>query len=241
LRPKGIQFEKHRVITNTELAQFIYSSVLQKPFIAKDKKNTIFNKEKNSTIINEYYDAIFDVKTGEAFQLSVNEIDEILFIKELHKKAKQFISNYYNEELASINDRLKKEKNSDTISELNDDIRLYAKSKTINNVSMFYNITLYYYFKKQFDNRFKAENKYFQFDRFYQKGDNYQTDLIKNFSNLFNLLTIKIIKKLAEDNPAAFVRAKPSENLFIKELKELIADDLSLKEKYKNFIKSFKI
>ena len=54
-------------------------------------------------------------------------------------------------------------------------------------------------------------------------------------------MTIKIIKKLAEDNPTAFVRAKPSENLFIKELKELIADDLSLKEKYKNFIKSFKI
>ena len=42
LKPKGIQFEKHRVVTNTELAQFIYSSVLQKPFIAKDKKKYNF-------------------------------------------------------------------------------------------------------------------------------------------------------------------------------------------------------
>jgi hypothetical protein len=241
IKPKGIQLEKHRVITNTELAQFIYSSVLQKPFIAKDKKNTIFNKEKNSAIINEYYDAIFDIKSGTAFNLSVNEIDEILFIKELHKKAKQLIGNNYNEEVTSINERLKKEKDSDTIRELNDDLRLYTKSKTINNVNMFYNITLYYYFKKQFDKRFKAENKLFQLDRFYQKGDSYQKDLIKAFSNIFNMLTIKIIKKLAEDNPPAFVRARSSENLFIKELKELIADDLSLKEKYQDFIKSFKI
>jgi hypothetical protein len=241
LRPKGIQVEKHRVVTNTELAQFIYSSVLQKPFIAKDKKNTIFNKDKNSKLINEYYDGIFEINTGEAFKLSVNEIDEILFAKELHKKAKQFISNYYNDELASINDRLKKEKDPDTISELKEDLRLYAKSKTINNVSMFYNLTLYYYFKKQFDKRFKAENKKFQFDRFYQKGDSYQKDLIKEFSNLFNMLTIKIIKKLAEDNPTAFVRARASENLFLKELKEVIADDLSLKDKYQNFIKSFKV
>jgi len=228
LRPKGIQVEKHRVVTNTELAQFIYSSVLQKPFIAKDKKNTIFNKDKNSKLINEYYDGIFEINTGAAFKLSVNEIDEILFAKELHKKAKQYISNYYNDELASINDRLKKEKDPDTISELKEDLRLYAKSKTINNVSMFYNLTLYYYFKKQFDKRFKAENKKFQFDRFYQKGDSYQKDLIKEFSNLFNMLTIKIIKKLAEDNPTAFVRARASENLFLKELKEVIADDLSL-------------
>jgi hypothetical protein len=241
LRPKGIQVEKHRVVTNTELAQFIYSSVLQKPFIAKDKKNTIFNKDKNSKLINEYYDGIFEINTGAAFKLSVNEIDEILFAKELHKKAKQYISNYYNDELASINDRLKKEKDPDTISELKEDLRLYAKSKTINNVSMFYNLTLYYYFKKQFDKRFKAENKKFQFDRFYQKGDSYQKDLIKEFSNLFNMLTIKIIKKLAEDNPTAFVRARASENLFLKELKEVIADDLSLKDKYQNFIKSFKV
>ncbi|MFN4950696.1 MAG: AIPR family protein, partial [Flavobacteriales bacterium] len=141
LRPKGIQVEKHRVVTNTELAQFIYSSVLQKPFIAKDKKNTIFNKDKNSKLINEYYDGIFEINTGAAFKLSVNEIDEILFAKELHKKAKQYISNYYNDELASINDRLKKEKDPDTISELKEDLRLYAKSKTINNVSMFYNLT----------------------------------------------------------------------------------------------------
>lgn len=241
LRPKGIQFEKHRVVTNTELAQFIYSSVLQKPFIAKDKKNTIFNKDKNSKLINEYYDGIFEINTGEAFKLSVNEIDEILFAKELHKKAKQFISNYYNDELASFNDRLKKEKDPDTISELKEDLRLYAKSKTINNVSMFYNLTLYYYFKKQFDKRFKAENKKFQFDRFYQKRDSYQKDLIKEFSNLFNMLTIKIIKKLAEDNPTAFVRARASENLFLKELKEVIADDLSLKDKYQNFIKLYKV
>ena len=241
LRPKGYQFEKHRIVTNTELAQFIYSSVLQKPSIAKDKKNTIFNKEKNSKLINEYYDGIFEINTGEAYKLSVNEIDEILFVKELHKKAKQFISNYYNDELASINGLLKKEKDPETISELKEDLRLYAKSKTINNVSMFYNLTLYYYFKKQFDKRFKAENKKFQFDRFYEKGESYQKDLIKEFSNLFNMLTIKIIKKLAEDNPTAFVRARASENLFIKELKELIADDLSLKEKYQNFIKLFKI
>jgi hypothetical protein len=55
------------------------------------------------------------------------------------------------------------------------------------------------------------------------------------------MLTIKIIKKLAEDNPTAFVRARASENLFLKELKEVIADDLSLKDKYQNFIKSFKV
>ena len=241
LKPKGIQFEKHRVVTNTELAQFIYSSVLQKPFIAKEKKNTIFNKDKNSKLINEYYDGIFEINTGEAFKLSVYEIDEILFVKELHKKAKQYISNRFNDEIASINDRLKIEKDPDTINELKEDLRFYAKSKTINNVSMFYNLTLYYYFKKQFDKRFKAENKKFQFDSFYQKGDSYQKDLIKEFSNLFNTLTIKIIKKLAEDNPTAFVRARVSENLFIKELKEQIADDLSLKDKYQNFIKLFKI
>lgn len=240
IRPKEIHFEKHRIITNTELAQFLNASILQKPFNAKSTKNTIFNKDTKSNLINEHYKKIFDPKEGEAFQIKVNELDEILFVKELHKRCKKYISDRYNDELDDLRNKRKKEKNSDKIASLEEDIRAYQKLKTINNVSMFYNITLYYNFKKIFDARLKAGDKLFEFNRYYSKDDSYSQELITSFSNLFNMLTIQIIKDLAVDNPSAFVRASPSENLFFKALKEKIQSDLTLKDKYSKFIKDFK-
>jgi hypothetical protein len=240
LKPTGITFDKHRIVTNTELAQFLNASILQKPFNAKNNKSTIFNKDKNSRLINEQYDEIFYPNDGVAFKISSNILDEILFIKELHKKCKKYISDRYNDDIDDLKLKIKAEKDKDEKASLEEQVRIYQKLKTINNVSMFYNITLYYFFKKTYDTRLKAESKLFNFDRFYSKGDTYYIELVSNFANLFNMISIQIIKELANDNPPAFVRAKPSEKLFLEALKDKLQTDLTLKEKYTKFVKEFK-
>lgn len=241
LRDIKISYQKHRIITNTELAQFIFASDLQSPFFAKDKKTTIFNKDSKDNLVNEYYEKIFDRLKGTAFSLTIDEIDEILFIKEIHKKAKQVKNSDYNQELEELFKRQKSETEPDEIKKINEEIALFSKLKTINNVNTFYNITLYYYFKKTFDKRFKFENKRYNFELFYSKAEKYQNNLISNFAKLFNSLTTIIIRELAYDNPSAFVRSKSSEASFKSKLVLKLADDSSWKEKYEEFMKSFKV
>jgi len=239
-KPETISFSKHRTITNTEIAQFIYAGILTNPFNAKDKKTKIFNKDNTaSTDINSFYDKIFSIDKGVAHKLTNNELDELLFIKELHKKSKKVISDKYNSDIKSLTERLEDE--NENTEELENDIRSYIKLKQINNINTFYNIALYYHFKISYDKTYKASNKTFKFDLFYDKKDKkYQKELVNNFASLFNQFTNKIIKTLAFDDPAKFVRAKPSEKIFIDKMKNMLQDDFELKDKYKAFINEYK-
>lgn len=241
LRPKDKRFLKHRIITNIELAQFIYAGFLQNPFNAKDKKVKIFNKD-NSTdnIVNPFYDKIFSLDKGVAHKLTNDQLDELLFIKELHKKSKKYLSSNYNEQLKELKKELETADDENKKVEIENEIREFNKLKQINNINTFYNITLYYHFKATYDKIFKASNKKFDIELFYNNKNNYQKELIKEFAKLTNQNTIKIIKKLAYDDPPKFVRAKQSEKLFIENLKEMFREDFSYKDNYKVFIRKFK-
>ena len=240
-KPPTISFLKHRTITNTEIAQFIYAGILTNPFNAKDKKTKIFNKDNTAnSAINSFYDRIFSLDKGLAHNLTNDELDELLFIKELHKKSKKLISDRFNSELNSIKQRIEDDIEDD-IEELKKDIRTYVKLKQINNINTFYNVALYYHFKKSYDKTFKATNKKFKIDLFYNKKDNYQKELINEFAKIFNQFTNKIIKILAFEDPTKFVRAKPSEKIFIDKMKNMLQDDFELKDSYKAFIEKYKI
>ena len=75
----------------------------------------------------------------------------------------------------------------------------------------------------------------------HDKKDNYQQELVKEFASLFNQFTIKIIKTLAFEDPPKFVRAKPSEKIFIDKMKNMLQEDFEYKNKYKAFIEKNKI
>ena len=149
--PNHLQLLKHRKISNTELAQYIFSGPLQNPFNAKDKKNSIYNKVKTgSYIMNEAYDKIFHPETGEAFSLNQNEIDELLFVKDIHKSAKKINLDEYKTRIQATRKKSKSATNKGNL-QLDKSLQRLTKLKQINNVNTFYNIALYYKFKDKFD------------------------------------------------------------------------------------------
>lgn len=240
-------FYKHQTVMNDELAQLVFASFLRSPYTAKDKKNTLFNVDSTATEykINEEYSKIFnycteDSKKGELFKRTKEEINELLFVKYLHNKAKKVLKDNYNESI-SVQEEILKNPNSDQSSKDSaiDIIEAAKKSKQINNINLFYNITLYYEFKRQFDILLKASDKKYDYTRFYGKNKKYDQELVYAFAELFNSETIILINELGSSDPSKFVRLKSSQDLFLKKLTEKLTS-ITYKNRYKNFIDKFK-
>lgn len=245
--PSHLKFKKHRKVENTALAQYIFAGPLLKPFNAKDKKNKIYNKDSSSSyIINKFYDEIFHPDTGKAFKMKSNEIDELLFIKELHRLAKKYHLDSFKERIANHKKDIEKIKEADpkdeNIEKIQNKIESLTYLKQINNVNTFYNISLYYLFKQNFDPHFKLGSFKYNFEKFYKKTDGFHEDLVKEFALLFNEYTIKIIKTNAANDAPGFVRAKTSQKIFSDYLEDEIETQFnSLGERYNTFVKKFKI
>lgn len=245
--PKYKPLMKHQTINNDELAQLVFASFLRSPYIAKDKKNTLFNID-NSTDeypINEEYSKVFnfsnnDIEKGELFKRTKDEINELLFIKFLHNRSKKILKDSYNESILQ-QERILNDVSSDETEKRSaaDNIEVLKKFKQINNINLFYNIALYYEFKRQFDSLFKAHEKKFDYDRFYSKEKKYERELVDSFAELFNTETISLINELGSADPSKFVRLKSSQDIFLKKLAEKM-NSITFKNKYKSFLEKFK-
>lgn len=249
LKPKAKVFEKHQTISNDELAQLVFASYLSSPFTAKDKKNSLFNRDNTSTDfeINKEYHQVFNfsedpLKQGELFKRSKDEINELLFIKFLHNKAKKHLKDGYNKRIDQ-NQQILDNSNSDEANKKSATrtLELLKKLKQINNINTFYNITLYYEFKRQFDSILNAETKKFDYAKFYDRDKTYETELVKAFSDFITTVTIDIIKELGLSDPAKFVRAKNSQDQFLNKLSEKLTINTELQDKYADFITKYKI
>lgn len=249
LKPKAKVFEKHQVISNDELAQLVFASFLSSPFTAKDKKNSLFNRD-NTTIdyeINKEYHQIFNysvdpLKQGELFKRNKDEINELLFIKFLHNKAKKYLKDSYNRRIEQnqqiLDNPASDEANKKSATRT---LELLKKLKQINNINAFYNIALYYEFKRQFDTILKVETKKIDFIKFYDRDKTYETELVKAFAEIFTTETIEIIKELGLSDPAKFVRAKSSQEAFLNKLAEKLTINTGLQDKYEEFVAKFKL
>lgn len=248
-KPKSKFFYKHQVISNDELAQYVFAGFLLKPYIAKDKKNSLFNRDNSSNEyeINKEYSSVFGFsesidKKGELFKRNKDDVDELLFIKQLHNKAKKFLKNQYSAKIEShlktLDDPYADEH---TKVSANRTIEVLRKYKQINNINTFYNIALYYEFKRQFDILMNASNRKYDFKKFYEKDKSFETDLVKSFAELFTTETNELIRELGQNDPPKFTRTANSSTLFFNKLTEKLTINTVMEDKYSTFIGKFKV
>lgn len=246
--PSFPRFEKHQRTTNEELAQLAFAAFLSKPFYAKDKKSTLFNKDysNDDVVINEYYHQIFyypedtTAQPGILFERTRREIDEALFIKYLYKQAKSLMKKKYDERIAKSSEKIKLAGDKGD-SSAEQRMKLAQRNKEINNTCMFYCIALYYEIKKEFFD-IDAE-KDFDYDKFYRNRDSdYKTEIINYFAENFLSKTIEIISKLLEGtgNVGNWIRKSSSQDVFLNELNNEIMLDSKLEDMFTEFVERFK-
>lgn len=248
--PSHPRFEKHQRTTNEELAQLAFAAFMSKPFFAKDKKSSLFNKDysNDDVVINEYYHQIFyypkDNKEtpGILFLKSREDIDEALFIKYLYKQAKLKMKKIYEERIERASQKLRDLPEESVDTTLENRMKMSLRNKEINNTCMFYCITLYYEIKKEFYK--DGENKNFDYEQFYRGGQSstYKNDIIDFFADNFLSQTISIISELLDGggNVGNWIRRSVSQESFLEKLNNQIALDNKLEKMYCEFVDRFK-
>lgn len=246
---KGIT---HRRTTNEALAQLVYAYFLQKPFTAKDKKSALFNKDydpNSEYTINKIYHDVFywDEKdpenNGIVFKKTKTEIDEALFVQQLYKEAKKLMKKTFADRISKAREQREKATNPDDIKNIDARISQNSLHMDTAGICMFYFLALYYEFKASFDAQ--GDNRVFNFDKYYADKE-FRKKMIEATSNLFLALTVKVLVKTAnESNKAAnvnnWVRSQLCESKFFEALREEMASDFDLEQKYENYVNEFKI
>lgn len=240
----------HRKTSNEELAQLLYSSFLQKPFMAKDKKSALFNDDfsQSEFTINKIYHDIFHWdkenadNNGVAFTKKKTEIDELLFVQHLYKEAKRLMKSTLTERISRAQEQKENTTNIETLKSIEARINQNAVHLDAVGICMFYVISLYYEFKAQFDS--PSDIRYYDYDKFYSDKD-YKQRLIESFANLFLTLTVKIIVKTAAEanksgNINNWVRGASCEEKFFSALRDELASDFEYEQKYQNYLNEFK-
>lgn len=241
-KPSQPRIYPHQDITNEKLAQLAFAAFLKSPYLAKDKKKSLFNNDftQDEFIINADYHKLFfysedtTKENGILFRKTKNEIDELLFVHCLYNEGKKYLKKLFNERIDKKELQFQKAETDDEKDNLTEDIKIYRKQIEINNICMFYCITLYYEFKTEFQD--VDSNKLFLYDKYY--ADNtFKNNLIEDFAQLFLTKTIEIIKKESEStsNIGNWIKSSKSQPVFIKKLK----DDLALNIKNENLLRDF--
>jgi hypothetical protein len=166
----------------------------------------------------------------------------LLFIKYLHNKAKKFLKDNYTLKIESQSSVLESpmvdEKTKESAQRT---IEVLRKYKQINNVNTFYNIALYYEFKRQFDNLLNITDKKYDYQKYYGKDKSYEIEIIKSFAELFTTETNNLINELGHNDPPKFTRTAGSTKLFFDKLTGKLAINPVMQDKYFEFINKFKI
>lgn len=245
-KPASLRLRKHQSTTNEVLAQLAFASFLRAPYMAKDKKKTLFNNDysQEEYVINEDYHKIFNYsnendKCGILFRKTKDEIDEMLFITYLYKESKRYLKKIYTERIERVKNSLLNV-DDESREELTTQIKTYNNQIEINNICLFYCIALYYEFKNQFGD--KEKNKIFKYEDFYSNTE-FKNKMISEFANIFLTKTIELIKAEAETtaNVGNWVRSYKSQEIFMKKLRNDLAIKLNYETEFEGFIKEFKI
>lgn len=239
--PRNRSFLPHRKkITNEELAQLAFAAFLNSPYKAKDKKKTLFNNDYSKKwTINEDYHRIFnysDEDKGVLFGKSNEEIDELLFIKQLHNDSKKYFRDIMRERLEQY--KIKLEDSIDAGKpHIQNLIKLSIRNIEIVNVCLFYSIGLYYEFKANFD---KQANAKYNAERYYEDRE-YKQALINAFIKVFLEKTIQVIRDLSGNiNVNNWIRNPKNEIEFFNKLREDMALKIDYESEYQDFVEKFK-
>ena len=244
--PTEIKLYKHQYTTNVEIAQLAYAGFVRDPFVAKDKKNAIFDTDYKQTegyLLNEYYHRLFHYASGDAsqgilFKKSKEDINELLFVHYLYKLSKKNLIAEYKKRILEAQDQLDKCEDATKKTKYENSIASYERLKAIANICVFYCVAYYYGFKEDFPS--VATGLLYKYQEFYTDKD-FQKELIEGFRDLFLMGTIETIKEVAATsaNLNTWVRDKKSTPLFIEKVEEKLQMDMSLEGKYKNYVTNF--
>lgn len=242
----------HRITTNEELAQIAYAAFFEAPFTAKDKKSALFNMDFNQTeyTLNKtyhdifYYDEAHPEKNGIIFKKSKIEIDEALFVEYLYKQCRGHLRKVYQsriEDQKTQREGAIAESNESAVAKCDSRITEYSSYLEIVGVCMFYFESLYYEFKAQFPHKHIR----FDYDKFYS-DKKFKKELVKDASNLFLTLTIRLLKSTAQEagkggNINNWVRGRACQEKFFQALGEELSTNMELEEKYDDFIERYTI
>ena len=245
--PADVRLYKHQNTTNVELAQLAYAGFLRDPFIAKDKKNAIFDTDYKQTegfLLNEYYHKLFhygagDTSEGILFKKTKDEINELLFVHYLYKMAKKNLLAVYKERIADATTQLESCDDSQK-KKFESRITDYERLKSIANICVFYCIDYYYGFKEEFPN--DDSGCFYRYEDFYSSDKEFQKKLVEGFRDLFLTGTIEVIKELTvnDANLNNWIRDRKSTRLFLDKVEDRLQLDMTLESKYKDYIVSFK-
>ncbi|MBR4344163.1 MAG: AIPR family protein [Lachnospiraceae bacterium] len=245
--PADVRLYKHQNTTNVELAQLAYAGFLRDPFIAKDKKNAIFDTDYKQTegfLLNEYYHKLFhygagDTSEGILFKKTKDEINELLFVHYLYKMAKKNLLAVYKERIADATTQLESCDDSQK-KKFESRITDYERLKSIANICVFYCIAYYYGFKEEFPN--DDSGCFYRYEDFYSSDKEFQKKLVEGFRDLFLTGTIEVIKELTvnDANLNNWIRDRKSTRLFLDKVEDRLQLDMTLESKYKDYIVSFK-
>lgn len=247
LKPKSESFLKFRIVSNDEIAQLCFAGFLGKPFTSKDKKSSLFNRDNSNPnfIVNQDYDSVFkysliDGEQGELFKRTNYEIDELLFVRFLHDKAKKFQKDFYEKQLETYHFELNNCKTEQEKKSTNTRIESLNRIKQINSINTFYNISLYWGLKRKFDVMLDLSNLVFDIEKYFS-DKTYANSLNKDFAKVFNVLTISIFNEKCGGNPSQFSRAKKSQEIFFDTLGEKMSLSTEIMDGYQAFVEKYKI
>lgn len=259
-KPSYPMIEKHQEVTNEELAQLAFAAFLQEPFSAKNKKSSLFTKDKNKgVLVNLDYQRIFNylspdfepVLTGDQevdkivnnpgilFSVDKYEVDEVLFIKYLYRLSRVQLKNFYEDQMENLRQKID-DSSDDSIRKNNEQmLSQFQKYKEINNTCFFYCITMYFAVKNLYAEK---NDGTFDYNKFYGNSkDSYKDDIIQFFSDNFLSETIMVINDCmgAENNVGNWVRRAGSQNDFLSEITKRISGTKYFNV-YRKFAKEFK-
>jgi hypothetical protein len=230
-----------------KLHNYVSQVFLRKPFTSKDKKSSLFNRDNSNPnyIVNQDYDSVFkysliDGEQGELFKRSNFEIDELLFVRFLHDKAKKYQKEFFDKQLEGLNSDLTKSASETENKLIRTKIESLSRIKQINNINTFYNMALYWELKRKFDNILEFSNLMYDYDKFFN-DKNFASALTKDFAKVFNVLTISIFNEKCGGNPSQFSRAKKSQDIFFDSLEEKMSLSTETMEYYQTFVQKYKI
>lgn len=240
----------HRITTNEELAQMAYAGFLLQPFTAKDKKAALFNPDYSQTdyTLNEIYHKVFNFvaddsdKNGVLQNKRKTDIDELLFSQQLYKESKTALKKIYQARIDSFENK-KLSASEEEKTELDRKIKTYSRRLDTIGVCMVYFVATYYEFAMEYGEAYK--DKRYEYDKYYS-DKNYRKTFVSAAAEFFLSKTVDILIDTADAankgaNINNWVRSLACDTAYKNKISSVLASDLSLETRYKEFMDTYKV
>ena len=242
------KFIHRRTITNEVLAQIAYAAFKIEPYSAKDKKKSLFNNDftQKDVVINSNYESIFkwegigSPNNGVLFQRTKAEIDEALFVWQLYKESKKYLRADFSKQISVNEEKKVREQDEGKVEMIQDDINTLSAYSEAVGVCMFYFMAFYYYLKERFEG--PASLRTFDYKRYYYEAP-YRKQLVKEVSYFVKetaAILVETARAANKNNFNNWVRGKPCEVEFRKEIQKGCIRNPYWREKFESFVCRFK-